>query len=975
LNISDQTSPNITTSYKIKNLRSIKVTTDGKTAIAVQDDCNVTALNLSDPKLSKYWTIDRIHQHEKLDDVITQTLLLNDRTLLILDTEITIYDITNIIAPVELASIPILINETQTIPIIQTFTFSHETNCLYLQVYDSRYNVEPFRLQIYNLSVLSSPYLMTEHAFFKAQDMQNRDFITYASDLKTGFICANGYLYKITVPISQDEQVQILGRIPFSLMADSKNFILSSDNKTIYKVDFNQRIPLIFSMQVQHSFYIKQEKFLLGEKYSDQTGVLSRNEALDYDLINQTAYKILKLSLLNFEIASYQTEPDITESPLPSWIEFDYQNNFLTVQPQDRNDIGFYTLQSAISFKIPDNAFDPLGISSEELIVWLIALNYIDNQLFLTPNFASIQDLKAFYLPPSFNSSKQQIYDTLKTYYIKTSTVFEIASSLQLKNSDNNLTISTPNSENIKVDIELSSPQESQALFLHKSYAPLAPVTIENFPIPRLHFEGNLKDINAAIKSIVVDFAAANSTNCGANFTIQDGLNKPLTVSLTDAASLFLPNHPPELNNKTLTVQQQINAIDVFTGQQFMIDLDKDTFKDNYSEALTYQLVMANSDTEQVPKWLSLTGLKLRGNPPEETLPDIELAIIAKNEFKQIREPFKLHVKISLAYFLKLLTKYGSYVISFIGVVLSLNKIFNVIGKGYYKHPKEYILDSGENITSETIAPIFFIHKEKRERNLLLKHLEKYLSRRLQLKKIKRSTLVTYFANSDSKQLDQQKIVNTLEEIVSELSTKDRKILSNYCSTKNPRKSLIDQLIVDQLILWQLAQDKETKSIFNKVKGKWTHMVHWNSSLSKFTLNQTKFEKVLEENVPSSQKDSTLQLNDDSSTLLISERVNLDLLKGSVLAYAFETHQIDSLPAKVDVSMKEQIEHNFIWRFLKRDLKKIDKVNYGINWDITDDTLSFSGIAKSNLEGKNLVIQISTSRDWILKEIWIRGTS
>ena len=72
--------------------------------------------------------------------------------------------------------------------------------------------------------------------------------------------------------------------------------------------------------------------------------------------------------------------------------------------------------------------------------------------------------------------------------------------------------------------------------------------------------------------------------------------------------------------------------------------------------------------------------------------------------------------------------------------------------------------------------------------------------------------------------------------------------------------------------------------------------------------------------------------------------------------------------------MKEQVRRNFIYRLLKKDLKDLHKVDYGMECMITNDILNFYGIAKRNLEGKNLVVQIAANRNRILKEIWIHGT-
>jgi len=326
---------------------------------------------------------------------------------------------------------------------------------------------------------------------------------------------------------------------------------------------------------------------------------------------------------------------------------------------------------------------------------------------------------------------------------------------------------------------------------------------------------------------------------------------------------------------------------------------------------------------------------------------------------------------------MKSVLKYGSYVISLIGLIISLNKIFNVLGGRFYKHLKEYTLHPGQNISSETIAPIFFVHKEKQECSLIIKYFVKFISNELRMKSITRSKLITYFTDSTSQSLDKQKITNTIEKAISHLPAPDLEKLSHYCSAQNSRKPLIHQLIIDQLTLWQLDSDKETKSIFEAIKDKWIGIVHWNASEFKFTLNQSKFEKLIEEKFSHPQPsllETRSDIQDDNSILLLPKG-NLELLKDSILAHAFKAHQINQLPAQVEVILKEQVKSNFIKRFLKRDLKSNRKIDYGIKYKIIDDILNFSGMVKRNLEGKSLVLQIITTRNRIMKEIWFHGTS
>jgi len=313
-------------------------------------------------------------------------------------------------------------------------------------------------------------------------------------------------------------------------------------------------------------------------------------------------------------------------------------------------------------------------------------------------------------------------------------------------------------------------------------------------------------------------------------------------------------------------------------------------------------------------------------------------------------------------------------VLSIVTLLVVLNKIFNILGERFYKHPKEYVVHPGETLSSATLAPIFFVFKEKKESDLILKHLEEYISTTFfNMKSIPKSVFLSFFLDHQSKDLDKQKIVNMIETVVSRMPANEFKQLSHYCSTQNSRKSLIQHLIINQLTLWQLDSDQETKSIFNSIKDKWIEIVYWDTSLSEFALKHSVFEKIVEEKLPkpsSSQKEQLLQLNDGS--LLDA---NLNLLRDSILAYTFECHQINILPAKVEVSMKERVNTDFIRKFLKRDLKSIHKINYGIDYEITDDILNFSGTPKRNVEGKTLVIQIATTRNRMLKEIWIHGAS
>jgi len=976
LDLSNKSCPRITKSYQINDepfnlaLSSFVATSNEKTLIATArykaDKTLVEAFSLSD-SLDRIWT---------LNISFKEMLLKDDQTLIFIGDRITFYNISDSTkSPVEITSVPIVLDPPGVLRKFNSAQLSLDRKTLSIQ-FDEMDNL--FRLQIYDISRTSSPYILSEYTLSKTQSRTRQEFITLAPDLKSGFMYQDGSLLKIK--LLDQKQIKVSAIIPLSSNTNVPDFTISPDGQTIYISRPNSNEINIVSTQIKNTLYLKQDKFLLGQRSSENIGMLSRNDAFDYDLMDKNSFKIIELSLLDIQIDSEKNTLDLVESLLPSWMEFDQKKNVFTLEPRNQKDLGTYTLQSAVSMKIPDDAFDDLGVSSEDLVAWLISLGYIDNQLFLTESFATIESsysssgsLKTFYLPAQFKPYQKQIYDVLKIYYSKTCTGIEILSSLDV---DENLAISTPRPNYIKVDIDLISPPESQTAFVHSYYGPLSSFVIENKQHhPRLHLEGSLKDINAALQSIVVDFE--NEEYCDANITIHDNFNKPLMRQLTNISRLFIANQPPTLNQQNQTMQRQIDTTDIYTGQHFSIDL-KEIFRDNYSEQLNYELVMANNDTTGVPKWLSVNGLRLQGSPPEEVLQDLELVLIVKNEFKQLREPFKLHVRISLVFFFKLLLRYGSYVISLLGLLISLNKILNIVTQKTYKHPKEYMLNIGEKISSETISPIFFVRKEKQELEFIIKHLEKYISNKLQLKSLTRSNIVDYFIDSDSQELDKQQILNTIQTIVSQLPFEIKeKELSSYCSAQNSKKSLIQQIALDRLTLWQLDQNKETKSVFKKVKDKWVNMITWDTSLSKFTLTENKFEKIVEDTISHSQLSSSQFLTkselQDDSTIALTPGINLSLLRDSILAYAFQNHQINMSPVQVEVSMKEQVKTNFILTILKYDLMNVHKIKYGIKYHIADGQLNFSGFAKHDLEAKTLVVQIATTKNRILKEIFIRG--
>jgi len=273
----------------------------------------------------------------------------------------------------------------------------------------------------------------------------------------------------------------------------------------------------------------------------------------------------------------------VKTSILPSWINFDTANNFLTVEPKKQLDLGSYTFQAAFSLRIPSDIFKSfVDLDSEDLFAWLMSLNYVNPDYFLTANFRSFEK---FLLPSHLRTYKSRIYEILKQFHVVTYTGFEIVQSLELEITSEIVEISTPSINNVKVEITLN--ENSGAQFLNRPYGSLLPVI--NQQKSRMILEGSLKEINSALESVVVDFSSdPEDMNLNASITVSDGLNPFVGQNLTDISKYFLPNEPPVLNKN---IQKQMNVTDIYTGQYFMISLKEDTFKDEYStNSLTFEL-------------------------------------------------------------------------------------------------------------------------------------------------------------------------------------------------------------------------------------------------------------------------------------------------------------------------------------------------------------------------------------------------
>ena len=107
--------------------------------------------------------------------------------------------------------------------------------------------------------------------------------------------------------------------------------------------------------------------------------------------------------------------------------------------------------------------------------------------------------------------------------------------------------------------------------------------------------------------------------------------------------------------------------------------------------------------------------------------------------------------------------------------------------------------------------------------------------------------------------------------------------------------------------------------------------------------------------------------------------VNLSLLGSAIVAHAFRKQHLNTTTAKVRISLLEKVQSSFavvnlIKRFLKLNLRLPILINttnkgYGIDYETIDEILYISGTPNKGVQNKTFMIQVTTLRNRILREI------
>ena len=544
----------------------------------------------------------------------------------------------------------------------------------------------------------------------------------------------------------------------------------------------------------------------------------------------------------------------------------------------------------------------------------LMTMGYIDNRYFSTSRLTSLNE---FTISRQYLANKTLIYNILKNYYFEPCTGFELIPSLKISFSDmKKISIQTPSSNSIKLDVKLGKNQSHfSGQFLLQSYKDLQSKILENSS--RLILEGNLREIEFALERLVVDIQESKPS-CDGKIIVTDYLNPQVTHEVHNLCDYFMSNQAPEENQK-MTVQSQIDSKSIATGQSFMILLHEKTFTDRFSGQLTYELVYLNKGKRMViPSWMSFNNLFLSGVPPENVFErEFQFLLIAKNEFKHIEVPFTMNVGISPLFAAKIATKYLPYILTVIGLVIYFNKIYNILAKRRYKHPKEYLVEPGQEITSNVIYPVMFITEEKRESEKILRILSKFIANELGKKSINLAELASYFVEKSS--FDKAQLIAKIKESVVNTDEEDQHQLKIYSIDDPLTQQTIHQIIINQLTMIYLSKKNSTKETFEKIKENWIDIIDWDESVG-LIINEMRFTHLLENQGCDSLKTRNNSMIGNVENLhipLMTTNLDVNLLKNALLAYAFDNHHIDFPAENVQVNMKYKVNGNFISNFLK----------------------------------------------------------
>ena len=807
---------------------SFQISTDEKTGYFVCPESGASE-DSSILRIVDFSGSTRILNETKINIYQHQSVLTKDnRFLFIIGSRILIYDVSNPQRPLEISSTLIDFHDQGTYPKFAHLSPDEKT------IFTRTYNGFTYSFRIYDAQNLSAIKLLSDLPLPRTADLLRVERgLAFSLDYKMAYMgCERGYIIAINMSNMTSPFVQGTFLVPG--VEDIEILKMWKDGKTIFYS--SSHVLHIAKLEPSYSLYMDTESVRLGEKYSKSTALLQLNKIDNEYEIFEGEYKFIQASLFDVKIDKNKIAPECSYLPLPSWMNFDKQNQILTLEPKKQENLGTYTLYSAFSMRFPRDGFKSIQLAqniyrNDDLVIMMISLGYLDQRLFLTPNLGIFDD---FAIATPLNLLlKEQIYSTLKQYHFETFTTFDVFPSLDVAYSDK-ISVNTLSENPIRFEIKLAGGGgKDQNKFVNKQYASIKPVITNSGS--QIILEGSQKDINNALELLVINL---EDTSADGSILINDHLNPVVTKSFTNISKLFRINERPQMK---IPIQSQINAQKIETGTYFTINFQNGTFVDPWNNDLSFDL-MGQDRGESVPLWISFGNMSLRGTPPEEIIwHELKFNLIVRNEFKEAKIPFTLKVKISPTFALKLLIRYSPYILTVIGLIVYANKIYNILAKKRYRYPRDFYIQVGQEITTGIIPPFLFIAQEKQESSVILRHLKGAIAQGLGKNSIKNTELAEYFANSEGNSIDKAKLEKKVQQTLSEASEKFLNQLSSYLKGPEASKTLINQIVFNQLTIWLLERSQETKKFFDMMKDNWIDLVEWDRRNGMCKIKESEF--------------------------------------------------------------------------------------------------------------------------------------
>ena len=822
--------------------------------------------------------------------------------------------------------------------------------------------------------------------------------IIISGDSKTAFIPHKQYIQIVDISDRTNPTLlNVIDTATWSLNCISIVLLSSTSAFPILMTDQSKNINTM-DLELQYAMDLPTSNFSRGEVTSENVVLLKRTSTGTYTVTDE-GYKFVTISQYKITtgIASsannYQDSFNTTYPPLPGWINFDKNAEAFTIAPTLQEDNGSYYIYAAVSTPVSSSLFADIATDPDDLMWMLLAGGYIDNKNYVTANF---DPNEALVLPDPYKVNAPTIQQVLANNYFDMISSISVQSSLSLENSTDILTVSTNSQLPLTVIVSLQ-PQDNNSSqlcqFVTKITSILTPTFSSNNTV--VNIIGPLFETNDVLANIFI--SSEDNIPCGGTINITDYLNPQLTRTFSNISQYFKQYQAPSWN-LTTSLQYEINKTPLETGNYFIIWLQQGMFNETNLEISLY-----NNSLE----WLTQTGFSFSGTPPEPIYPqfwpmEYNVTLDIRNEYKTLQMSFTLEVQMSWGYYFKLFLK----LISVISLWVYFSTFSNILCKRRYRYPRDCPIKIDEPITPSTLFPVAFIEIELKESRFIIRELQKSIAKESNSRKVQ---LAEFFFDATINKITSEALFKAIEKVVLALPTTKRDRVKRYTSEANSRKELINQLILYEVYTRRLymTEQKPTQRVFNQIKSKWAYLIEKAESPSwQFGINRNKLMHEIESGslrsilphsptYTSAQDRAPLSINGGLEVELMNHltvnkpdfskasQIDLDLLEGALLAYAFRQQHMNVTALSINVTGKERSNRYFFlpkvvnqfFMFNLRPLlyQKGNKIGYGIKYSITDDVLEFYGTPKRNILDQPIVIQIISKRGRILREIWLHG--